>query len=116
MSLPGIIAGHIWCHVGHLQVAGIDVVQDDGTVLGFTVVTAQLLELFGDVGDPPLGNPPYSGYRGRMPGIGEQGDLGAVGRAALEGGLQELPQAFGWAGLMVQFFDQPGGSPVDVAP
>jgi len=116
VSLPGIVAGHIWCHVSHLQVADIDVVQDDGAVLGFTVVTAQLLELFGDVGDPPLGNPPHCGYRGRMPGVGEQGDLGAVGRAALEGGLQELPQAFGWAGLMVQFFDQPGGSPVDVAP
>ena len=82
-----IIADRIWCHVGHLQVAGIDVVQHDGTVLGFTVVTAQLLQLFGDVGDPPLCNPPYRGCRGRMPRVGEQGDLGAVGRAALEGGL-----------------------------
>jgi hypothetical protein len=54
VGLVGRVAGHVWCQVGHLQVAGIDVVQDDGTVLGFAVVIAQRLQLFGDVGDPPL--------------------------------------------------------------
>lgn len=88
VSLAGIVADHLGCHVGHLQVADIGVVQDDGTVLGFVVVPAQLFQLFGDIGDPPLCDPPYCGGRGRMPGVSEQGDLGAVGRDALEGGLQ----------------------------
>ena len=105
VSLAGIVADYLGCHVGHLQVADIGVVQDDGTVLGFVVVPAQLFQLFGDIGDPPLCDPSYCGGRGRMPGVSEQGDLGAVGRDALEGSLQELPQAFGWVGLMVQFFD-----------
>jgi hypothetical protein len=40
---PGVIAGHIWCDVRHLQVSGIDVVQDYGTVQCFALLPAQLL-------------------------------------------------------------------------
>ena len=39
----GVIAGHIWCDVRHLQVSGIDVVQDYGTVQCFALLPAQLL-------------------------------------------------------------------------
>src|SRR6516225_8470856 len=105
VSLVRAVADHIRRHVGHLQVADIDAVQDDGTVPGLAVVAAQLLQLFGDVGDPPLGDPPYCGCRGRMAGVSEQGDLDAVGWAVFDGGRQELAQAFGWVRLTVQFFD-----------
>jgi|SRR5580704_6842215 hypothetical protein len=39
----GVTAGHIWCDVRHLQVSGIDVVQDYGTVQCFALLPAQLL-------------------------------------------------------------------------
>src|SRR5580693_5974039 len=101
----GVIARYIWCDVRHLQVSGIDVVQDYGTVQGFALLPAQLLQLLGDVADPPIRDPPYGRYRGRMLRVSEQGDLGSVGRAAVEGGLQELSQAFSRIGLMLQVLD-----------
>jgi hypothetical protein len=38
-----VIAGHLWCDVRHLQVSGIDVVQDYGTVPCSALLPAQLL-------------------------------------------------------------------------
>lgn len=38
-----VIAGHLWCDVRHLQVSGIDVVQDYGTVPCFALLPAQHL-------------------------------------------------------------------------
>ena len=55
--------------------------------------------------EPPIRDPPYGRYGCGRLRVSEQGDLGAIGRAALEGGLQELPQPFGRIRLLVQFFD-----------
>jgi hypothetical protein len=43
LPTAGVIAGHLWCDVRHLQVSGIDVVQDYGTVPCFALLPAQLL-------------------------------------------------------------------------
>lgn len=69
----------------HLQIADVYVVQDYGTLERFVRIPSQFLELPGDVRNPAIGDPTHRAHRGRMIGVGKQGDLGAVCGPQFEG-------------------------------
>src|SRR5262249_33273315 len=109
---PGVTADHAGRHVRHLQIAGVHVVHEHGTVERLARVPPKRLKLLGDVADPAFGHPAHRPQRGRMIWVSEQGDLGAIRGPQLEGDREELPQASGRVGLSLQFLDYGLGMPL----